>query len=173
VRGVADDTEPRVVEERARPAIGRQVERAERFSEQLECALGARCSLLDVDAVRCHAHEQVGARTRSELAGPRGEVVGRRVLHVLREAHDPQLVFVLDRIGLCHHATEPRLRHEVVGAVHPQHRAREQLAVLGHEVVDRAHEPLRIVRQVRAVAIALREVLGAHGRPVRRAPPEP
>ena len=55
---------------------------------------------------------------------PAGQVLGGRAVHVLGERADVQLVPGVEGVGLGHHPAEPRLGHEVVGAVHPEDRAR-------------------------------------------------
>jgi hypothetical protein len=60
----------------------------------------------------------------------------------------------------------------VVGAVHPQHRSGDQVAPQLGERRDRPHERLGVVRQRRAVAVALGHVLGPHRGAVECVPPE-
>ena len=80
---VADELQPRRLQQRLRPGGGRQEERAQGLGQSFDRSLGSRCGLLDVDAVRRHAHQHVGPRSRSQLAGPRRQPLDRRVHEVL------------------------------------------------------------------------------------------
>ena len=172
VGAVADDLEPRLVEQRRGPVVSGQEQRRQGLGQALERSLRAGGGLLHVDAVRRHAHEQVGTGTGAELALPRRKPVRGSAAHVLGERADVELVAEVEVVRLGYHPAEPRLRHEVVGAVHPEDRAGEQVALLLLELGDAAHERLGVVGHEGAVAVALREVLGPHRGAVRCRPPE-
>ena len=102
---------------------------------------------------------------RPQLAPPLGKV-GRRglVREVLRERGDREPVLVLHRVRARHDGAEPRLRKEMVAAVHEQHPAagetrRAELCLVAARPV---HEPGGIAREVAPVRVRAVEVLGAH-----------
>ncbi len=61
VGAVEDEVTPADVEQRAGVRVAFEEQRAQRFGEALEAAFGARGGLVDVDPIRRHPHEHVGA----------------------------------------------------------------------------------------------------------------
>ena len=173
VGGVEHDLAPRPVEERLGPPAGWEEEGGEGLGQALERALGAGRGLLHVDPVGGHAHQQVGPGPRAQLAPPVREAVDGCRRHVVGQPGDHQPVVVLGGVGLGDEAGELRLRHQVVGAVHPEDRPDEHLAVGVLEPADHLDQLEARVGERGPVAVALREVLGPHGRAVGRLPPEP
>ncbi len=173
VGAVADHLQPGCVEQSTGPVGCREEEGGQWLRQALEAALGDGRRLLDVDAVGRHAHQQVGAGSGAQLAGPRRQALGGGVLHVRGQRTDAQLVAQLEGVGLGHHLPEPRLGEEVVRAVHPEDGPGEQLALLFFELCDASHEGLGILGQEGAVAVALGQVLRPHRGAVGGAPPEP
>ena len=169
VGAVADHLEPRLVEQARRASCRRGRNRAESGSAR-------RSSVRSATAAACLMSTRFEATPirRLALCPERSSPVhdGRpsvgRAVHVLGQRADVQLVAGVERVGLGHHAAEPRLGHQVVGAVHPEDRAGEQVALLLLELADAAHEGLGVVGHEGAVAVALRQVLGAHGGAVGR-----
>ncbi len=70
VRRVADHLEPRFVEELFGPPVWGEQQRAQRLGQALERPLGGRSDTPHVSTVRSDSHEEVGARSRSQLALP-------------------------------------------------------------------------------------------------------
>ena len=174
VRAVQHEVPPCHAEERVRALVGREEQRAQRLRAPLDRALGGGRGLVHVDAVRCHAHEHVGARARAELAAPRDQTVDWLALEVLGERRDLELVVVLRAVRRSHDAAQPWLGGLVVGAVHQQHPTavearRTQLDLVA---VCARDEQLAVVGQVAPVRVRAVEVLGAHARAVGRVPPE-
>jgi hypothetical protein len=135
-------------------------------------AWGRRARAVHVDAVRADAHQQVGARARAQLALDGHEPVGRLRRKILGETRDDELVVVLHRVGFGDDASEPRLRHLVVGAVHEQHRVEASRAELLLVVDGAQHEALCVAREVAAVGVGAVEIFGANTRAVGSLPPE-
>ena len=134
VGGVADDLPPGLVAAAPRPALGGQEQRRQRLGARRSRRARRGGRLLHVDPVGRHAHQQVGPGARAQLAGPRGQAVGGRRRRA-RPASRCAARRSSEVVGLGHHPPQPRLGHEVVGAVHPEDRAREQVALLLLELV--------------------------------------
>ena len=173
VGGVADHLAPGEVEERARPGVGVGEERGEGLGPALEGAFGRGGRPLHVDAVRRHAHEQVGPGPRPQFALPALEPVGRGFGQVLGQRGELEVVVVLELVRLGDHPAQEGLGREVVRAVHEQDPIDEEGRDLRLVVLDAPHERLRVVGKDGPVAVADREVLGAHRRAVGRLPEEP
>jgi hypothetical protein len=165
VRRALDDPAPGEVEQAVGPRFA--VERLERLGVAGQGPFGTRECRLQVDARRGRAHQEVGTGAGAELPPPARqlpaavsarEVVGER--RQLDRGAD-----LLDEVG------ELRQRLHVVGPIHRKHRVvPEELAerlVYGAEPVS---ESAGDVEQRRPVSVAVRKVLGAHRRAVRRLP---
>ena len=175
VGGVPDHRAPGQGELGAGPLVGRQPERAERFGLALEALLGAAGRLVDIDAVGCHSHEQVGPGPAAQLAVPGRQPSGGRRGDVVGDGGDLEAERVLDGVGLGHDPAEPGLGHLMVGAVHQQQGSvpiGEQGAELDLVGGNPPHQRLGVLRQGGPVAVPDREVLGPDPRSVGRLPPE-
>ena len=127
----------------------------------------ARRGLLHVDPVRGHAHEHVGPGAGAQLAlPPRVEPLGRGVGQVVGERGDLEVEVVLEVVGLGHDPAQPRLGHQVVGAVHDSRSPMRNSADLGHVVREPADQRLGVVGQRGPVAVADGQVLGPDRRAV-------
>ena len=85
VRTVEDQLAPTDVEQRAGIGLGREQQRAQRLGDPFEAAFRTRRRLVHVDAVRCHAHEDVGACARPQLAAPGEQAEDRLRADVLAQ----------------------------------------------------------------------------------------
>ena len=132
----------------------------------------ARRATLDVDPVRGDAHEHVGPGAGAELALHPGQSLAGGVGQVTGERGHLEVELVLQVVGLGHHPPEPGLGHEMVGPVHAQQVAHEELGHLGDVVARAADQRLGIIGQRRPVAVADGQVLGPDGRAVGGLPDE-
>ena len=169
---VARQLEPRLVQQRTGPARRRKEQRAERLCQPLQCPLGARRRLLEVDPCRCHAPEEVGPLARPQLARPVWQLVGGRSGHLGGERRDDELVLVLGLVGRGHQRAQPGLGAGAVRPVHQEDPVDGDLAELGLVGGQPPGEGGGVVGQGRAVAVAAGEVLGPHRGTVRGRPPE-
>ena len=176
VRGVAHHRLPRHVQRLPGPEPGRRERRPQGLGLLLEHPLGSRRGLADVDPVGGDAGQQVGAGAAAQLAPPpeAGRPWARPATCSLQGGQAHVEAPRTRRGDGLEQRRQTGLVGEVVGAVHQQDR------VVAHEVLDEldprvepGEERARVVRHAGAVAVAGRQVLGPHGRAVRRLPPEP
>ncbi len=120
MRRVAHHLLPGQGQQLVRPLVRLLEESGQRFGSPLQGALGLRTRALDVDAVRRHPHEHVGAEARAKLALPPLQSLRRRRGQVVGERGDLEDELVLQVVGFGHHPSEPGLREEVVRAVHAE-----------------------------------------------------
>ena len=80
---VQDQVAPCNCRERVRVLRGGQQQRRQRLRALLQRPFGGRARAVHVDAVRSHTHEEVRARTRTELSVHRGERCCRLQCEVL------------------------------------------------------------------------------------------
>ena len=136
---------------RAGPPLGAgRKQRGQRFGQPLERPLGPGRRLLDIDPVGRHAHQQVGPGAGTQLALPRRETSVGGTGQVRGQRGDLEPVVVLDSLASADHSAEPRLGHQVVGAVHPEDRVRRrvrpsEVAVEVGPLVDPLDERLGVV----------------------------
>ena len=175
MRAVLDHLPPRQGEERGRPGLRRDVERGERLRVALEERLGAAGRLLDVDPRAGHAHQHVGPRAGAHLAAP-ARIIGRerrRPRHVLGERADPHVRRSVHLVEPAHQRGQLRDGRGVIGAVHGEHGV---VAEPGprpvHEARRRRLELIRNGEHARRIAVAGRQVLGAHPGAVGALPAE-
>ena len=147
-------------------------QRRQRLGPALELPFGHGTAALDVDPVGGDAHEHVGPGPGAQLTGDRRQALGRGVRQIARERGDFEVEVVLQIVRLGHDPPEPGLGHEVVGPVHAQQVAHEEVGHLRHVVARPADERLGVVGERRAVAVADGQVLGPDRRAVRRLPEE-
>ena len=165
VRRVLDQPPPGKVEQPFRP--GGPVQRLERLAVSGQGALGARHRRLQVESGRQRPHEHVRPGARAQLPAPAPTV--RASVHdreVVRERGD-----LRGRAALFQQVGQLRQRLHVVGAEHGEDRlVSEELAVGLAHGVEPATELTGDVEEIGAVAVAVREVLGADGGAVRGLP---
>ena len=100
-----------------RAGTARSAARARRSSDR-SAAAHARCTSTRFDPTPISRFARAPERSSPSTGD---EPVGRLRRQVLGERRDDELVVVLHRVRLGDDASEPRLRHLVVGAVHQQH----------------------------------------------------
>ena len=172
VGGVAHHLEPGQPQQAVRVLSGRLEQRGQGFGPALQFALGDSATALDVHPVRGDTHEHVGPGPGAELALHPGQALTRCVGQVVGERGHLEVEFVLQVVGLGDDAPEPRLGHEVVGPVHAQQVAHQEVGHFGHVVARAADECLGVIGQRRPVAVPDRQVLGPDRGSVRGLPDE-
>ncbi len=157
---IADHLEPGQLEQPVR-VVGRRLEQGgQGLGPPLQFPLGQCAAALDVDPVGGDAHQHVGPGARAELALHPGQLPTRGVGQIAGERGDLEVELVLQVVGLGHDPAEPGLGHEVIGPVHAQQVAHEELGHLGHVVARAADQRLGVVGERRPVAVADGQVLG-------------
>ena len=160
VGGVAHHLQPGQFQQALRVVRRRLEQGGQWLGAALQFPLGERAAALDVDPVRGHAHEHVGPGAGAQLALHPRESLGGGVGQVAGDRGHLEVELVLQVVGLGHDPAEPGLGHQVVGPVHAQQVAHEELGHLGHVVPRAADERLGVVGQRRTVAVADGQVLG-------------
>ena len=172
VRGIAHHLPPGQLQEARGVGRGWLEERGQGLGSPLQLTLRHRALALHVHAIRGDAHEHVGPEPRAQLALDHRQALAGPGGQVLRQRGHLEVEVVLQVVRLGDDPPELRLGHQVVRPVHAEEVAGDEVPDLVQVVGGPAHERLGVVGQRGAVAVADRQVLGPHGRSVRRLPDE-
>ncbi len=127
--GVQDELTPCLVHKWVRVPLWSQEQGTQRFGTPFKSPFGSGASAMDIDPIRRHAHQHIGAGPRPQFPAPGIQRVCGLGGQVLRKRRNLDGVVVLQSIGACDDLPQPCLGQLVVGAVHQQHAAIDECSV--------------------------------------------